>query len=363
MDPAYARALLARTPQLNGAAVLQLRGAARGDLATALEPAIRARVSLPEAATRWLAAPDRDAVAADLAWLARTRTHLLLAGDPAWPAVLCRADAPAALYVRGAPALLTAPQLAITGTRHPSAGGIRSARDFAACFARAGLTLSTALTEGIEAEAAVAALGAGGAVLAVCAAPLDALQGLAPRGLLARVAAAGALVSAWPPGTRPTRAQLAERLRLMSCLALGTLVIEAARHGAPLALARLALEQGRAVLAVPGSIHDPRSRGPHQLLREGATLVECAADVWAEIGNSFPPPSLSAAPAAAPPRPELDKEYEMLLDAVGFEAATVELLAARTQLPSESVASMLLILELQGRVAALPGGRYGRTPG
>ncbi|MBV8784297.1 MAG: DNA-protecting protein DprA [Gammaproteobacteria bacterium] len=363
MDAPFARALLARTPQLDARALHALLAAGGGDVRAALTPAARRGLELPEAAARWLAAPDRGAVEADLAWLAQSSTQLLLAHDPQYPpALTALTDAPAALYVQGELATLTAAQLALTGTRHPSPQGVRSARDFAASFARAGLVLTSSLSEGIEAEATQAALTAGGRVLGVSGVALDVLPRVPGGTLPARIVATGALLSELPPRTVPARAHFAARLRLVSALARGTLVIEAARRGAPMTLARHALEQGRAVLAVPGSIHDPRSRGPHQLLREGATLVEGVGDVWAELGNSFPAPALSAAPAAVAAAPALDNEYEMLLDAVGFEPATVGILAARTQLPSESVASMLLILELQGRVAALPGGRYGRTP-
>lgn len=363
MEDPFARALLARTPQLSATALRALLAAAGGDLRAALTPAARRALALPEPAARWLAAPDRAAVEADLGWCARSGTRLLLAIDADYPPALQPLGAaPAALYLQGEPATLAAPSLALTGTRHPSRNGLMSARDLAASFARAGLTLAVGLSAGIEAAAAEAALAAGGRVLGVCGVALDALGRLDAGTLPARIAASGALLSELPPRTAPARPHFSARLRLLGALALGTLVIEAARRGAPMTLARHALEQGRAVLAVPGSIHDPRSRGPHQLLREGATLVEGAADVWAELGNLFPAPTLSAPPAPAAAGPALDKEYEMLLDAVGFEPATVDILAARTQLPSESIASMLLILELQGRVAALPGGRYGRKP-
>ena len=126
--------------------------------------------------------------------------------------------------------------------------------------------------------------------------------------------------------------------------------------------ARLAVEQGREVFAIPGSIHSPVSRGCHQLIREGAKLVEEAADVLTELRISLPKETLTPQRSLPLGDGELDKEYEMLLDALGFEPATIDVLVARTRLGVESVASMLLILELKGRVAALPGGRYGRIP-
>src|SRR5438874_936256 len=140
------------------------------------------------------------------------------------------------------------------------------------------------------------------------------------------------------------------------------LSIEAARTSGSLITARLAVEQGREVFAIPGSIHSPVSRGCHQLIRAGAKLVEEAADVLTELRISLPKETLTAQRSLPLGDGELDKEYEMLLDALGFEPATIDVLVARTRLGVESVASMLLILELKGRVAALPGGRYGRIP-
>jgi DNA processing protein len=160
----------------------------------------------------------------------------------------------------------------------------------------------------------------------------------------------------------PQREHFVRRNRIIAGLTLGTLVVEAARVSGALATARLAAEAGREVLAIPGSIHSPLARGPHQLIKSGAKLVEEAADVLVELQISFPKEELTAAVPPPEKLPALDKEYEMLLDAVGPEPATVASLVARTRLPAESVASMLLILELEGRVTALPAGRYGRLP-
>ncbi|MFZ1904367.1 MAG: DNA-processing protein DprA, partial [Steroidobacteraceae bacterium] len=166
----------------------------------------------------------------------------------------------------------------------------------------------------------------------------------------------------FPPGTPPRRANFPLRNRIIAGLSLGTLVVEAGRLSGALITARLALEAGREVFAIPGSIHSPQSRGCHQLIRDGAKLVEQAADVLTELPISIPKEPLRDAVAPQQGAPELDKEYEMLLDALGFEPATIDALAARTDLPSQSIASMLLILELEGRIQAVPGGRYGRVP-
>jgi DNA processing protein len=169
------------------------------------------------------------------------------------------------------------------------------------------------------------------------------------------------LISEFPPRTPPQRTNFPRRNRIISGLSLGTLVVEAARDSGSLITARFAADQGREVFAIPGSIHNPLSRGCHQLIREGAKLVEEAADVWSELNISFDIEVLRKTESAQERPEELDKEYEMLLDALGFEPATIDVLGARTGLPGASIASMLLILELQGRVATLPGGRYGRA--
>ena len=197
--------------------------------------------------------------------------------------------------------------------------------------------------------------------MAVCGTGLDRVQPPEHAALAARIAARGARCRSTRRAPCRSAEHCVRRNRIIAGLALGTLVLEAARQSGSLLTARLAAEAGREV-SIPGSIHSPLSRGPHQLLRDGAKLVEAAADVLAELNIPLMNEGLMEAPTALEKPPVLDKEYEMLLDALGFEPATVDTLVARTGLPGESVASMLLILELDGRVAALPGGRYGRIP-
>jgi DNA processing protein len=158
------------------------------------------------------------------------------------------------------------------------------------------------------------------------------------------------------------RSNFARRNRIVSGLSLGTLVIEAALGSGALITAALARRQGRKVLAVPGSIGNPLARGCHQLIRGGARLVESPSQVLEELEISFQEEGLAAHAQASPAAPPLDKGYEMLLDALGFEPASIDILTARTGWPAERLASMLLILELEGRVAPHPGGRYGRIP-
>ncbi len=363
MDSRVARATLARTPGLTAPAADALLAAAGGELAPVSLARCAARIELPPAARAWLNAPDERAVAADLEWLEQSGTVIILSTDPGYPPLLRQtADAPAALYVQGSVPLLATPQLAMVGSRSPTPAGRSTAHEFAAWFARAGFTVTSGLATGIDAASHEGALKADGATVAVFGTGLDRVYPSANRTLAERIRARGALVSELPPGSAPLRRNFPRRNRIIAGLTLGTLVVEAARDSGSLITAHHALEAGRGVFAIPGSIHSPLSRGCHQLIRAGAVLVEKAGDVTSELGFSFSKERLTGPPAARPERRELDKEYEMLLDALGFAPATIDSLVARTELPSESIASMLLILELEGRVAALPGGRYGRIP-
>jgi DNA processing protein len=363
MDTSRARAVLARTPALEAGQLRELLHAAGGDPERALGARVTQRLALPSAAQQFLAAPDDAAIDADLAWLEANGARIVLSTDTDYPPLLLQSGgAPAALYVQGSIEALSAAQLAIVGSRSPTAAGRATAREFAAWFAGAGLTVTSGLAVGIDAASHEGALAGGGLTIAVFASGLDRIYPTEHAALAQRIRAAGALVSEFPPRTPPLRRNFPQRNRIIAGLSLGTLVVEAARYSGSLITARLALESGREVFAIPGSIHSPLSRGCHQLIKSGAKLVEEAADVLSELRFPVRKEQVTTREPESHKPPELDKEYEMLLDALGFEPATIDVLVARTHLPGESVASMLLILELEGRVAALPGGRYGRTP-
>ena len=363
MDEPYARAVLARAPGLTAEALGSLSAAAGGDVIRAATAAAAARVDLPPAVRAFLAAPPTARIAADLEWLAASGTTILLSADAAYPPLLgATVGAPAALYLQGPAALLSTPQLAMVGSRSPTPPGRSNALKFAAWFARAGLTVTSGLATGIDAASHEGALHGGGATIAVFGSGLDRVYPTAHCALAARIRTRGALVSEFPPGSAPLAANFPRRNRIIAGLTLGTLVVEATRRSGSLITARLASEAGREVFAIPGSIHSPLSQGCHQLIKTGAKLVEEAGDVMAELGFSVPKERLRDASRPRVAALELDKEYEILLDALGFEPATIDILVARTELPSGSIASMLLILELEGRVATLPGGRFGRIP-
>lgn len=358
-------AKLARSPRLTGDHVRLLLRQADGDLERICEPEVLARVALPPAALQFLRRPDEQALAGDLEWLRRSGARLLLWGEAGYPPALAAiSGAPAALYVLGDVAALSAPQLAMVGARRASPAGRATAREFAASLSRAGLIITSGLAAGIDAASHEGALAAGGRTVAVLGAGIARLYPPVNAPLAARIRDAGALVSEFPPRFGPRRQNFPQRNRVISGLALGTVVVEAAERSGSLITAQRALEQGREVFAVPGSIRSPLSFGCHRLIQDGAQLAAAPADVLAGIQFNHkyqdvasPVRGPGGGPGAGLP---LDKEYEMLLDALGFEPATVDALVARSGLSGESIASMLLILELEGRIAPYPGGLYGR---
>jgi DNA processing protein len=359
---------LARVPGLHAGQLTDWFAA--GQRATGLfgqSPATLGALGLGLAAVAALRAPDLAGIARDLAWLeGSTGRSLLTWGSPAYPPLLAGiADPPLVLFVAGEVTPLSFPQLAIVGSRNPTALGRDTARQFAQQLSRAGLVVTSGLALGIDAAAHRGALSVGAPTIAVVGRGLDAVYPAENAGLAeAIIEGGGALVSDLPIGTPPLKHHFPRRNRILSGLATGTLVVEAALRSGSLITARLAGDQGREVFAIPGSIHNPMARGCHRLLRQGATLVEQVADIFAElepiIGHIAHKTTESADNMPASGVSLLDKEYEILLDALGFEPAGLDELVVRTGLAAGAVASMLLILELDGRVQQQPGGRYSR---
>ncbi|HET9863712.1 MAG TPA: DNA-processing protein DprA, partial [Steroidobacteraceae bacterium] len=360
-DSRWRLAIAARTPGLSAAALAALQRAdPRLELLERPERDALARAGLTTAGIDWLLRRDLAPVESDLRWLESNAGSLLACTEPAYPQMLRDSpDPPATLYVRGNVAALSEPQIAMVGSRNPTAGGRATARDFAARFARLGLTVTSGLALGIDAACHEGALGADGLTIAVMGRGLDEIYPAGHGGLAQRIAAAGALVSEFPPGTPALAAHFPQRNRIIAGLAHGTVVVEAAQRSGSLITARLAGNAGREVFALPGSIHNPLARGCHALIRQGAKLVEDVDDVLAELKISLSAQLVASAPEAAGEArgngPTLDKAYKILLDALAFEPASVDSLIERTGLNSESIASMLLILELDGHVAPHPG--------
>lgn len=304
------------------------------------------------------------AVDADVSWVDASGATLLASSDARYPALLRESpDAPGVLFVKGDVNALAEPQIAMVGSRNPTAGGRDTARRFASWFAQAGLVVTSGMALGVDTCCHEGALDADGATIAVLGCGLDITYPPQNRELARRIEAHGALVSEFPPGTPPRPAHFPQRNRLIAGLTVGTLVVEAASASGSLITARLAGIAGREVFAIPGSIHNQMARGCHELIRQGAKLVERPEDVLCELKISLSSQILADAPTPAPGGVTLDKEYKILLDALAFEPASVDTLIERTGLNSESIASMLLVLELDGHVAPYPGGRYSRMAG
>lgn len=324
----------------------------------------------PAAAIDWLAEPDTECLATDRAWLDMPGRHLLTCDSPDFPALLQRAPrAPAALFVDGDPQWLWFAQIAIVGSRNPTEGGVANARDFSRTLARSGLIVTSGLADGIDAAAHRAALDAGQPTIAVIATGPDIVYPARNRALAQAIAKHGAVVSEYPPGTPAHREHFPMRNRIIAGLSLGTLVVEAAQRSGALITAREAAEAGREVFALPGSIHNPLAKGCHRLIRDGAALVETAQEIVeglapqaAQLAHALrgrlDGEGGETAPAQASPGvPDEDDDYRRLRTALGHDPVPIDVLAQRTGLTVDTLSSMLILMELDGRVAA-SHGRY-----
>jgi len=243
-----------------------------------------ARLVAGELAAAIRRGPDPIQLERTLAWLARSGHSLFAWDDADYPAALLSiADPPPVFYLVGRRELLSRPALTIVGSRSATAQGTGDAEAFAAALSGAGLTIVSGLGGGIDAAAHRGGLAGPGSSIAVLATGLDCIFPAANRPLAERLAAGGALVSEFPLGTAPLAANLPQRNRVLSGLARGVLVVEATLYSGSLSIARIAAEQGREVFAIPGSIHSPFSKGGHRLIKDGAKLVETAADVLEEL--------------------------------------------------------------------------------
>ena len=323
----------------------------------------------------YLQHPDDDALEADLAWLSAAGNHLVTLENEDYPALLKAVTGhPHALFVRGNPDLLWQPQLAVVGSRNPTAGGIDNARAFAGFLAQRGLVITSGLAEGIDSVAHCAALDAGVATIAVMGTGIDRIYPAKNRELAARIAEHGAVITEFPPGTTARPGHFPARNRIIAGLSLGTLVVEAGMNSGSLITARLASEQGREIFAIPGSIHNPMPKGCHRLIRDGAKLVETAADILEELQPM-------AAELAAGLRQQLEKssdndiaieagentpnigedpDYDNLWSCLGYDPKPMDQIIEQTGLTASAVSSMLLMLELRGMVEVHREGSYSR---
>jgi DNA processing protein len=364
-----------RTPGLGPGGLREALAAADGRIDAALDRLRRHAGALDERAAAWLERPDEGRLAHDLAWLAEPGHRLLCCTEADFPPLLeSIPQPPAALFVAGHAGLLLHPQVAVVGARAASPVGLANARDFAAALARAGFVVTSGMADGIDGAAHAAALDAGAPTVAVVGTGPDRVYPRKHHELARRIAAQGALVSEFPPGTPARSDHFPRRNRIIAGLALGTVVVEAGLQSGSLITARLAGEQGREVLALPGSIHNPLAHGCHRLIREGARLVESPAEVVEalaplarELGRELAARLDETAPAVrgatSPAGWRDDPDYRRLLDALGHDPAALDELCGRTGLGAAALSSMLLMLELEGVVEGLPGNRYQRLPG
>lgn len=323
-------------------------------------PALQKRV--PEKLAYTLSAPLSDAmqaqIATALAWAAQPGNAVLTLADAAYPqALLSISDPPCLLYAKGAIALLNKTAIAIVGSRNATVQGMQNADQFAQLLGRANLTIISGQALGIDAAAHAGALNTPGSTVAVVGTGLDIVYPARHRDLAHKIASKGCLLSEYPLGTPAIASNFPRRNRLISGLALGVLVVEAAAQSGSLITARSALEQGRDVFAIPGSIHSPLSKGCHQLIRQGAKLVESAQDILEELRW----PQAAPAPLVEPAKQaEVEPALQAVLDAAGHDPVSIDQLVARTAFTAAAIQGHLLTLEMQGQFELLAGGLYRR---
>lgn len=316
-------------------------------------------LALERASTRAIAAavatgPDARRLDHALAWCTQPDNGVVTLADADYPRCLLEIhDPPLLLYCKGRRELLRGPALAVVGSRNATPAGRSTARGFSQALSQAGLCIVSGLALGIDAAAHEGGLEGQASTIAVTGTGLDIVYPARNRTLAHRIATGGLLLSEFAPGTPAAPHHFPRRNRLISGLSRGVLVAEAALQSGSLTTARCALDQGREVFAIPGSIHSPLSRGCHALIKQGAKLVETAADVLEELGMG--------APAATASRKASTGGEDAVLAALGHDPAELDVLVARTALPADALAARLLELELEGRVARLPGGRFQRT--
>lgn len=355
-DPGLAAWLtLAHAPGLGAGAIRRLLK--EFGLPEAVLAARRSELArlVPAAALQGLDAPaTRSAVERSLEWATSPGCHIVALSDPAYPRLLYEIpDPPTLLFARGRLELAGAAALAIVGSRNATPQGLANAESFAKALSAAGLGIASGLALGIDTAAHRGGLAGIGSTVAVLGTGVDICYPAKNAALAEEIAARGLLVSEFPLGTPPAAHNFPRRNRLISGMARGVLVVEAAMASGSLITARTAIEQGREVFAIPGSIHSPLAKGCHALIKAGAKLVDSVEDVLSELGTWRADATARA--------PDATREGEpAILEHIGFDPVDLDSLCARSGLPAERVSSQLLRLELDGRVAALPGGRYQR---
>ena len=311
-----------------------------------------------EIATKISKGVDMDAIQPTLDWLKKDNAHVVTLADESYPQKLLEiSNPPAILYAIGNLKWLNHPTIAMVGSRSATPQGEKNAEDFAQSLCDQGICVVSGMALGIDGAAHRGALKSNGATIAVVGTGLDIVYPARHRELAHKIAEHGLIISEFTLGT-PSKAQnFPRRNRIISGLSLGCLVIEANIDSGSLITARLAAEQGREVFAIPGSIHSPVTKGCHQLIKQGAKLVENTTDILEEILintqsiSPFGPLAHSGQTAAEPNK---------LLASMGFDAINFESILTISGLTTEALSSMLMLLELEGRITTLAGGKYQR---
>jgi DNA processing protein len=307
------------------------------------------------------AKPARDRLQATLSWLAAADHSLVAWDDPDYPRALLEiSDPPPVFYCLGARRILERTALAIVGSRNATPQGCSNAEAFAVSLSTAGLAIVSGLALGIDAAAHRGALRHAGGTIAVVGTGPDRVYPARNRDLAHQIAEHGAIISEFAPGTPPLREHFPRRNRLISGLSRGVLVVEATLSSGSLITARQAGEQCREVFALPGSIHSPFSKGCHRLIREGAKLVETAQDILDELTLPLIAPAAAQQFATGVPFGALSEQAAVVLGALGNDTLDVDAVVDRAGLSPAIVTATLTALELDGRVAAIPGGGWQR---
>ena len=320
--------------------------------------------SLRTKSLQYLRNPNWEKVEEELAWAEHENNHIVTLDHPCYPPLLKEIpDPPTIIYLHGNPDLLKTPQIAMVGSRNPSASGRKTAYEFAHYLSYQQFTITSGLALGIDYECHRGALAADGNTIAVTATGLDRVYPARHKDIAHEIADNnGALISEYPLGTSPRKENFPRRNRIISGLSLGTLVVEAAQQSGSLITARCAGDQGREVFAIPGSIHNPLAKGCHKLIRQGAKLVEKAEHILEELGNRGKPlPSFTEPTPLKRNSPPTEPAHSDILEHIGFEPTTIDTIIERSGLTPENVSSLLVVLELQGHVESLPGGMYSLT--
>lgn len=380
--------VLINAPSLGGAQLIKAIESFGGASAMAGASARElGKYGLKEETISAITHPDEKVVEYGLEWLSHERHHLLCWDSDDYPVLLRRITGPpAALFIDGDPGCLWQPQIAVIGSRNPTTGGLDHARDFATTLANMGMTITSGLASGIDTAAHRAALDAGAQTIAVNGTGLDIIYPASSRQTGQRIPTQGAMISELPLGSPALRQHFPSRNRIISGLSLAVLVIEAGLNSGTLITARKAAEQGRDVFALPGSLNNPMAKGCHRLIRDGARLVETAADILQELG-----PVAAELKMEIQQRLELsggagdsdsrgqsgtdanssskqsaaglldDADYSAIWAVLGFDPKPVDSVIEQSGLSAREVSSMLLMMELKGMVKKSVDGRFFRA--